>query len=886
MPRISSMWRNLFRRERVEHDLDDELRAYVGLIADEKRGVGFSADEARREALVNLGGFEQVKERVREVRAGALAEQIGRDVAYGLRMLRKHPSFTAVCAVTLALGIGANTAIFSVVDTALFRPLPYAHPDQLWKVCVTAPKPKPCEDDFTAADLEAIRTASVFEQVAADDGTTATVVRANGAHESIGIGFVTANWLSTLGVAPIVGRDFTDDEQRRGRETVVILTHEYWRRRFNADRHVIGTTLAIDGVPHTIVGVLPPNIVRVYADVLKPLVLAGYTDNSLDLFGRLAPGISAAQARARLAIVARRQAEQLPAADKERGFDVMPLGKYYAPLAAKAARGLLLMLGAVAVVLVIACANVANLLLVRAGARRRESVVRAAIGAARGRLVRQFLIECLLLFLLGGALGAAVARLSLESLQTLAATAGYLPERMEIAIDARVLAVTFSVMLLTGLVVGLAPALKASNVDLASSLRDSARTTAPGKATVRRLLIVAQLALSLVLLAGFGLLGRSFAHMYAASGGFTPEHVLVTSAEGSRSFTESIAFWGEVLSRVRTIPGVTSAAVTSRPPIHAARRRQFVIDGSTSASPDAADQAGDILVSADYFAALGIPVLKGRAFVDGDNQTSRPVAVISESVARRAFHGENPIGRRINIVEHAPLTCCSSTGRIDGVWRDIVGVVGDVRQANLDEQPALTIYRPFTQIVEHDMYVLLRVDGHESESRVAIDVRARLARPGGGLPYRDWSDVKTMTEVIHESNSVQMRRFVLILLGCFAAIALVLASVGVYGVASSTVTERTREIGVRMALGATGPAILRHVMGELLVLAATGFIAGTAGMLAVSRIIGSMLFGVGASDAPTYAAVAGVLAGVLILAAYVPSRRAMRIDPMIALRAE
>jgi putative ABC transport system permease protein len=886
VPRFSRLWRNLFQRARVERDLDAELRTYVELLADEKVEAGLSRNAARREALAELGGLEPIKERVRDVRAGALVEQIAQDISYGARMLRKHAAFTAVCTITLALGVGANSAVFSIVDTVVFRPLPYSHPDRLLKICGTSPKPKPCDDDFSAAELDAIRSENrAFEAVAADDGTVATALRADGSHESIGLGLVTANWLSTLGVTPILGRDFLPDEEQRGRDAVLILTHEYWRGRFNSDPQAIGRTIVIDNVPHTIVGVLPPNVVRFYADVLKPLVLGRYTDRSLDLFGRLRDGAAGAQARAQLGTIAERLAQQLPSTNRTRGFDVTPLGNYYAPVGEQAVRGLLLTLGAVTLVLLIACANVSSLLLARAGSRRRESFVRAAIGASRARLVGQFLIESLLLFAVGGAAGMVVARLSLESLQALAAAGGYLPNKMELVMDARVVGATFAVVLVTGLVFGLAPALQTSNVDLASGLRDSTRTATDGKAVVRRLLIVAQLALSLMLLAGFGLLARSFGRLYAGSGGFNPEHVLVTATEGSRSFPDSVAFWTAVLDLTRRIPGVTWAAVTSRPPVHRARRLPFFVEGTPTAAEANADEAGDILVSADYFTTLGIPVLKGRAFTAADGQTSRPVAIISESVARRAFVGQDPIGRRLTIAEQTPRTCCFAPSALDGVSREVVGVVGDVRQANLDEAPAMTIYRPFTQIVEHDMYLIVRA-GTGSDASVAGELRSRLASPASGLPHRDWNNVETMATVIHESDSIRLRRFVLILLGAFAAIALVLAAVGVYGVASSSVAQRTRDIGVRMALGASGSAILRSVMGELVALALAGVAAGTAGMIAVTRIIRSMLFGVAPTDAVTYGAVAAVLWTIVLLAAYAPARRAVRVDPLAALRTD
>jgi putative ABC transport system permease protein len=882
--RLASFVRNLVRRDRVEHDLDEELRAFVEQTAEEKQNAGLSPKEARRAALIDLGGMEQVKERVRDARSGSTIDQLRQDASFAVRMLRRNPVFAVIAVTTLALGVGATTAVFSVVDTVVFRRLPYQEPDRLVKICGTGPQDRSCDDDVSLEEFESLRDDSdTFQQIAADDGTGATIMRADGSRESVGVGLVSQNWLSTLGVRPLVGRDFAPAETQPGRDRVVILTHDYWRRRFKSDANVLGTALALDGAVHTVIGVLPPNVLRSYADVLKPLVMTGYADGSLDVFARLKPGLTLAQARAAVAIIGQRLDRQSPAGRSGRRLDVEPLDRYYAAVQRKAAQGLLLMLGAVGLVLLIACANVANLLLARATARRRESVIRSALGASRGRLVRQFLVETMLLFVLGGGLGICAARLSLDSLAALAVSGGYVPERMSVAIDLRVVGVSLVVALFTGLAFGLAPALEASRVDLAAGLRGAARalTGAPRGGRARRVLIVSELALLLVLLTGFGLLMRSFERVYTASGGFNPDHVLITGSDGGRSFPQAMVFWRAAIERARGTAGVTSVALTSRPPVHGARRQHIAIEGRPVASSDEAAQAGDVLISAEYLQTLGIPLLKGRAFTDADNERSRPVVIISESLARRHFPNEEPLGRRVRLLERSPMTCCSAPAAVEGVWREIVGVVGNVRQANLDEEPALTVYRPYSQIVEHDMYLLVRTGSSAQAAPVAANLQSRLTSLD---PSREWWDVRAMAQVIRDSESIRLRRFVLILLGTFAAIALILGAVGMYGVASSAVAERTKEIGVRMALGATRPAIFRQMLGDMLVLATAGVALGSAGALTLTHLIRAMLFGISATDPMTYGAVAALLAAVVLLATYLPARRATQVDPMVALR--
>jgi putative ABC transport system permease protein len=447
---------------------------------------------------------------------------------------------------------------------------------------------------------------------------------------------------------------------------------------------------------------------------------------------------------------------------------------------------------------------------------------------------------------------------------------------MAVTVDLRVMAVSLLVSLLTGLGFGLIPALQASAVSpLAGRARRRGRMT--------RRLIVIELAMAVVLLAGFLLLFRSVERLYAISAGFDPGRVLITGSDAGRSFPEAMSFWRAALARAREVPGVVSVAVTSRPPLHGARRQHFLVEGQPSAAPEAAPEAGDILISEDYFRTLGIAIVKGRGFDRTDNEASRPVAVISETLARRYFPDRSPIGSRVRVLERAPMTCCTAPGPVDGVWREVVGVVADVRQANLDEPPAATLYRPYSQIVEHDMFLVARSGSAAQSGRIANELQSRLDALDA---TREWWPVRGMSRVIRDSESIRLRRFVLILLGGFATVALLLAAIGVYGVASGAIAERTHEIGVRIALGATSPAIFRELVGEMMALAAAGLALGCAGTVALVRLIRAMLFGVGAADPATFAGVTLVLAGVVFVAASLPARRATRVDPLTALRHE
>jgi putative ABC transport system permease protein len=807
------------------------------------------------------------------------------DFLYALRILRNNPGFTAVAIATIALGIGANTATFSIVDTVVFRPLPYEEPDRLVKISGSSSAQS--IDDISWPEFVDIRGHSdVFVQTAADDGSGFTITHADGSREPVNGAFVTTSWLSTLGVSPILGRDFLVEESQPGRDRVAILGNAYWRRRFASDPNVIGRTIAIDGASFTIIGVLPPNILRDSADFLKPLVPDEYPQardhRDLDVFARLKPGATLSQARTVVETIARRLEREFPAVGRNRHFMIVPLGKYYAATDRRTTRSLVLMLGAVGLVLLIACANVASLLLSRAAARSRECMVRTALGASRSRLVRQLLVESVVLFVIGGALGTLLAAWSVEALLALAVANGYVPERMFVVVDGRILLATLLLSLGAGIAFGLAPALRASRVDIGSGLRDASGTSTGTLHQNRttRLLIVSELALSVVLLVSFGLMVRSFARVQSASSGIDPENLLVTAAEGGRTFSAAVSFWQSVIEHTRGVPGAESVAVTSRPPVHGARQQTFEVEGLAAVD---APRAGDILISPDYFRAMGIRLVKGRAFNEADTGSSPPVVIVSQSLARRHFGENEPLGRRIRLAEREPMRCCAASGAVEGVWREIVGVVDDVRQGSLDEPVASTIYRPYTQIVEHDMFLVVRAGSASAATRIGAELRSHLLAIDRS---KEWADVRLMSQIIAGSDSIKLRRFILILLGWFSGAAMFLAAVGTYGVMTYSVAARSREIGIRVALGATQSSVFRQVLGDSIKLTAAGLVLGVVAAYAATRFIASMLFGITAVDLPTYAGVAFVLTAVAILSAYLPARRATKVDPLVALRHE
>lgn len=809
------------------------------------------------------------------------------DLHYAIRMLRKTPGVTTVAVLTLALGIGANTAIFSVVDTVLLRPLPYKDPDRLVKIW-GANRPRGLlREDVSMPDFLDLRDRNhVFEQMAADDFFGFVVTHQGEPAEWVGGAVVTASWLPTLGVQPILGRHFLPDEEQPGHDSVVILTNAYWRNRFGADPKIIGARLVLGGQPFTVVGVLPPNIRRSGgAEILKPLVPANYKAErdyrDLDVVARLKPAVTLVQAQAEMDIIARQLEQQYPTTNKRYSVMLEPLREAYVatlpPAQQKAHQNLLLILGAVGLVLLIGCANVANLLLARAVNRQKEFVIRAALGSTRGRLIRQLLTESVLLFLFGGTLSLLLAQWFADLLVNLAVAGGYVPPGIQITLNFRVLAFGLLLSLVTGLLFGLAPALQASRTNLNDALKESSKASAGSlrHTRARSLLVISELALALVLVIGFALLIRSFLRLQAVPPGFNPENALTTMGDVQKSkyatVPQQLAFWRAVEEHVQTLPGVTSAVLSSRLPLQRAHEKGFIIEGRLTLPEGDEPVAKDISVSPDYFRSMSIPLVKGRPFTERDTETAQPVVIISETMARRYFPHEGPIGQRVRVTD-SPL-----------VWREIVGVVADVQQDNLDEDPEVTIYRPYYQITEHDMNLVVRTSSFASCRRLAANLRYQLMAVDKDLV---WSEVRTLHEIIYGSESLSLRRFVLILLGSFAALALILAAVGIYGVMSYSVAERTREIGIRMAVGATPETILKLVLREAMVLTLVGVILGITGALVLTQFLKNMLFGVTATDPLTFVVVSLLLAVLALLACYIPTRKATKVDPMVALRDE
>ena len=812
-------------------------------------------------------------------------EHLVRDVIYGIRLAGRNPGFTTAAVLTLALGIGATTTTFTLADAIIFRPLPYAQPERLVKVWGRG-SAHPA-DNMALADFTGVKElGALFEQVGADDGMGVRVEDGDALHFASGA-LITPEWLSTLGVRPIIGRGFVGDEFLPSRDDVLILTHAYWQRRFAADPAVIGRSLRIDGSPCTIVGVLPPNVLRYGADFLRPLVLATYPPSreyrNLDVVARLRPEATIASAQAALDVLGRQLELAYSSPNVNLRFSVAPLDKNYASIGPGARQSLLLMLGAVVLVLLIACVNVANLLLARAAARTRECVVRSALGASRGRLARQLLIENLVLFVAGGALGCLLAWWTLDFMTALGVSGGYVPERLVVSLDGRVLAFAIFITFATAAIFGLAPAVRGSAVSINDGLKDASQTLRGGSARggARRALIVAELALSVVLLIGCGLIVRSLSGLYANVNGFVPDRLLGTGSDAGREFAPALGKWRAALERARGIPGVESAALASRPPMHGGRIQSFGISGRTPVEPSLEPRAGDILVSPDYFRTMGIPLVRGRAFTELDTHTSTPVVIISETLARQQFGNEDAIGRRIRINERAPMSCCVTAAPVEGMWREIVGVAGDIRQANLDEAPAATIYRPYGQIFEHDMFLMVRTRTDRDVAAVAAALPSALRAAD---PSMYWWPVRSMHQSIAESGSVRTRRFVIQVLATFAVLALILAAVGLYGVMAYLVVERRREIAVRMALGATPPIVAKQILGEASRLLVAGLVAGAIVTRWLTQWIASLLFGVTATDLVTHLVVFAVLGTVAFLASYLPAQRAAGIDPIIALR--
>jgi putative ABC transport system permease protein len=802
-------------------------------------------------------------------------DSVFQDVRFALRSLRSARGTTIIAVLCLALGIGANTAIFSVVRAVLLQSLPYSQPERLVRLNETGSRGPGSVSAPVYFDMKAQRR--LFEEVAAfapinrDLGDNGEPERLRGVR-------ATVNLLSTLGVKPLIGRGFTASDEPPAASPVALISEGLWRRRFAGDPKLIGRQVTLSNTRYTVIGVMPSAfdfpISTLRNEFWIPLDFAtvgGTTSRnsrSLQVVARLAPGLDSAHTMASLALVAQQLAREYPDAHKDRGLLVSSLT---GTVTGRIRPALLVLLGAVGLVLLIACANVANLTLARAAGRRREVAIRTALGARRSRLVRQLLTESALLAIGGGALGIGVAWWGLRTL--LGASAAVLPRSDSIGIHGGVLLFAVVVSLATGFGVGLVPAIRASRPDLREDLSDAAGRSSASAARHRTLetLIAAEIALSVVLLTGAGLVIRSFVALLNVDPGFNVEGVLTFSVAApagriadSLRFTQ---FYAPLLDRLRALPSVRAAGMTSVLPVQGGTTdRFFQITGRAGETdinrrPDAEFR----VVSSDYFRALGIRILRGRDFNEQDTPVSSPVAMVNDELARRYFPGQNPIGQRLEIMTGVPLT--------------IVGVVRSVREVGLDQHLLAELYLPAAQTRENGSamsFVVSTTAEPEALSNQVRDVVRAIA------PQQPVYQLATMRSVVRES--LGSRRLLLMLLGLFAALALVLSAAGVYGVMSYGVTQRRREIGIRIALGARFGSVTGMVLHDVGRVAALGIAAGVLAALALSRLMTSVLYGVGTSDGTTFLAVPAVIAVVALLAGAVPAMRAARVDPLVAMR--
>jgi putative ABC transport system permease protein len=803
------------------------------------------------------------------------------DARYALRVLRKSPGFALVAVLALALGIGANSAVFSVVNGVLLRPLPFTEPDRLVRIF----------GNFRAAGLEGIPTSvleyrdyrevpRVLASVSAYADADVTLTGQD-APERLRAIVATASLLPTLGVFPVLGRHFTEEEETPGRDQVVVLTHRLWRGRFGANPDIIGTKLTLEGLPFTVVGVLPAgfeypqgtDLYIPFTPTPEQLNPANRGSRFLDVVARLKPGVKVEAAQRDMDRVAVALMEANPGKyGSDNGWSISVVSMEEQTVGGVRST-LWVLLGAVGFVLLIACTNVANLQLVRAAARGREISIRAALGADRGRLVTQFLTESLVLSLVGGALGLLLAMWGVDAL--LALIGDGLPRASEVRLDGRVVLFTAGVSVLTGLLFGLVPALQASRADLHGAMREGARGTGGRSAgRVRAVLVVAQVALALVLLVGAGLFLRSFVELQGVDAGFDPQGVLTARLslpqERYGEPSKRAAAMSDFLARVQAVPGVEAAGLATLLPLTGHSDWGFEIEGRKMGPGDPQRPAVEYrAVSADYHKALRIPLVRGRVLSDEDGFDAPHAVVINETMARAIFPGEDPIGLRIRLNTRDPKA----------PWATIVGIVKDVREWGLEVPARPVAYYSLPQRAPMAAYLVVRT--RQSPSSLLASLQAELRAVDPDVPLYDVAPMEAVVD-----GSVSQRRFSMLLLALFAGVAVVLASLGIYGVIAYTVTQRTRELGIRMALGARQADVLGLMVGQGMRLVVVGVGLGLALALGMGRLLSALLYGVKAHDPVTFAGVAVLLAGVALLATWLPARRATQVDPALTLRAE
>jgi putative ABC transport system permease protein len=887
---LRAFWRNIFKRESANADLDEEVRGYLEMTAAEKVRCGMAPEEALREARRELGGVEQVKQNVRDIRTGVSMDTVMQDIRYAVRTLSRNLAFSSVVVLTLALGIGATTAIFTIVNGVLLKPLPYPEPDRLLMLW---------ESSLIDHNLGTVAPPNFhdwreqshsFEKMAAIDPYPDFILNGSGQARRMAGAAVSHDFFSLLGIRMAVGRDFLPEEDHPGSNHVVVLSYPTWQRFFGGRTAIVGSVVRLNDDDYTVVGVLPRDFSFVSKasdyqsrnrfDLWTPLALASPPEewqrntHPLCVFARLKPGISLQQAQTDLSQVAANLQRLYPAADKGRGITAVPLGLY---VVGEVRTAMITLQAAVVMLLLIACANIANLMLTRAAGRRKEIALRVALGAGRRRIARQLITECMVLAVCGGLLGLAFALLTVPAV--VHHLPAELPRASEIAVDWRVLTFTSLLSILTGIVFGLVPLHQSRRVSAIDSLKQGGRSLVSDQSRMRSPLIVGQVAVALVLLTGAGLMTKSLWKLTRVSPGFLTEPILTARLSLPPQYTnghkygmgqhrEITAFQRKLLDRIGEIPGLQSAAFTSNLPLSGVdNSRSFDIEGRPLKPAGAYDLTKYRPVSAGYFETIGIPIERGRGFEVGDAEDRPLVVAVNESMARRFWGAANPVGQRV---------------RFDnGEWRTIVGVVGDVHHEGLGAKPDPEMYVPYGQVpnVEARPVIVLRTSVEPASVTSAL--RKAVADVDANVPM---DQVETMKQIVY--GSVGESRFGTTLLGLFALLALFVSAIGLYGVMSYLVSQRTREFGIRMAVGATRGAILRVVLGKAAKLVSIGICLGLVGAVLLARLIASLLYGVKPFDVATLASVSILLAFVVLLASFVPARRASKVNPMDSLRYE
>jgi predicted permease len=879
---LSRLWAAL-RRRPLDRELDEEIEAHLDLAAAEYRARGMRADDARAAARRAFGGVAQVKETYRDQQSLPFLDILGQDLRYAAKTLRRSPGFTAAAVWSLALGLGATTSIFSVINAVLLRPLPYYEPGRLamlWTDDVKRGIHEEGTSYLTSTDWR--NQSAAFADMAVCTRGNAVTLTGGDEPEKVEAEAVSANLFPLLGRAPLLGRTFSSEEAER-RDRVVVVSHQLWQRRFAGSLDVLGRTLEINGKTSKVIGVMPSDFYFPSRDtqLWEPTTVYSWWDRSRTaryndwwrVVGRLKPHVSFEQAQTELSAIGRRLEQAYSTNDPDFagfGVSVVPLLAQFVGVRLRLA--LWVLLGAVFFVLLIACANVANLLLARGATREREFAIRLGLGAGRARLIRQLLTESTALALAAGALGLALAAAGIRVLLAFAPQG--IPRLNEISLDLRVLAFTGGVSVLTGVVFGLGPALKLSTNSPGDVLKDGGRGSSSGLKLrhARGLLVVAEFALAVVLLAGAGVLIRSFLRIQQVDPGFRLGRLLTLKLElpGAKNQAQKIAYYQQAFERVRSLRGVESVGAISHVFLEFNPDVTITVEGRPAPHPDqAVEQLMDDVVSVDYFTTMGIPLRRGRFFSEQDGPGAPRAALINEAMARRFFPGEDPIGRRFKYGDanaaSTPLT--------------IVGVVGDVHRHGTEAPVIPQIFIALSQNPNRGMTFVARTSS--DPLTLAAAVRHELRSIDKAATVYGITTVADQLEAFTTE-----RRFQTSLLGLFSVVALVLAALGIYGVISYSVTQRTQELGIRMALGARRVDVLSLIVRQGLTLASIGVAIGLAAAFVLTRLLASLLYEVSATDPLTFVLVSSTLVFAALLACYVPARRAATMDPLIALRCE